>query len=115
MSVSSGSVVMSCMADVEICMRGEKEVPRRSPGSSLVDTESGVVWYSLETKISVSEETPSRGSMSTRERPVRAGTPDERTKLTRTRVGVVGKSVTSGERETVLMRPWSGETGREVE
>ena len=27
----------------------------------------------------------------------------------------VGKSVTSGERDIVLMRPWSGETGREVE
>ena len=27
---------------------------------------------------------------------------------------IVGKSVTSGERYIVLMRPWSGETGREV-
>ena len=26
----------------------------------------------------------------------------------------VGKSVTYGERDTVLMRPWSGETGQEV-
>ena len=27
----------------------------------------------------------------------------------------VGKSVTSGEKDIVFMRPWSGETGREVE
>ena len=63
MSVGSGSVVVSCRAEVEICMRGEEEVPRRSPGSSLVDPEGGIVWYPLATRISVSEETPSRGSM----------------------------------------------------
>ena len=40
----SGSVVMSCTVDVGVCMKGEEEVPRRSPGSSSVNPESGVVW-----------------------------------------------------------------------
>ena len=65
MSVGSGSVVMSCRAEVGISMKGEEEVPRKSPGSSSMDPESGIVWYPLATKIAVSEDTSSRGSMST--------------------------------------------------
>ena len=51
MSVGSGSVVMSSRADIGICMRGEEEVPRRSPGSRSVGPEIGIVWYLLATKL----------------------------------------------------------------
>ena len=86
--VGSGSVVMSSRAHVGICLKGQEGVPRRSPGSRSVDHESGIVWYLLATKISVSEETPSWGSMSTRRWPVKAETPEGRTELTGTRNGV---------------------------
>ena len=88
MSVGRGCVLMSCSVDVGIGMRGEKLVPRRSPGSMSVDPEGGIVWYLFATNISVSEESPWRGSMSTRWRPARANTPEEQTKLTGTRDGV---------------------------
>ena len=86
--VGIGSVEMFCRAHVGIIMRGEEGVPRRSPGSRSVDPDSGNVWYPLATKVSASDETPSLGSMSTRQWPVRAGTPEGWTKLTRTRNGV---------------------------
>ena len=86
--VGIGSVEMSCRAHVGIIMRREEGVPRSSPGSRSVDPDSGNVWYPLATKVSVSDEAPSLGSMSTRQWPVRAGTPEERTKLTGTRNSV---------------------------
>ena len=84
----SGSVVMFCRAHVGIIVRGEERVPRRSPGSRSVDPGRRIVRYPLATMISVSDETPSRWSMSTRQWPVRVGKPEERTKLTGTWIGV---------------------------
>ena len=69
-------------------MRGEGEFPRRSTGSRSVKPKSGMLCRPSVTKTSVSEERLSRGSMSTKYWPVRAGTPEERTKLTGTRDGV---------------------------
>ena len=40
--VVSGSVVISCKTDNGICMRGEEELPRKSPGSRSVNPESGI-------------------------------------------------------------------------
>ena len=77
----SGSVGGSCRVDVRICMSGEEQVPRMAPGNR-------IVWKPSVTMISASEESPSRGNMSTRLWPVRAGTPEERTKLTGMRDGV---------------------------
>ena len=81
--VRSGSVVMFCRVHVGIFMRGVEGAPRRS-----VDPESGIVWCPLATKISVSDEPPSRGGMSARQWPVRAEPPEGRTKLTGIRNGV---------------------------
>ena len=70
----SSFVVMSCRAHIGTFMRGEG-VLGRSPGSMSVDPESGIVCYPMATKIWISNETPSRGSMSTRPWPATAGTP----------------------------------------
>ena len=78
----------SWIAGGGIWMTGEGEVPRRSPASRSVKTQSGILCRPSVTKISVSDERPSRGSKSTKYGPERAGTPEEPTKLTGTRDGV---------------------------
>ena len=45
------------------CTSGEREVPRRSPGSRSVEPDKGIVWCPSETKITVSGRRSPRGRM----------------------------------------------------
>ena len=86
----------------------EGEFQRRSPGSISVKPESGMLCRPSVTKISVSEERPSRGSISTKYLTVRVGTPEKRTKLTGTRDGVDERDrVITGELEVEDVGCWS--------
>lgn len=68
-------------------------IPRRSPSSSSVEIDKGIIWCPLETKIAASERRSCRAIMLTKNFPVNAGGPDWRTRLASTRVGVVESKI----------------------